>query len=91
MHTNTSRDAAAAAPRPRRARRRVIVPAPEGVDLTPQRVPRSALNPTGIVAELATEDQSIAWGDEDGPEIRADHASGSNDERIRENIPPHNV
>lgn len=74
-----------------RTRRRVVVPAPAGVDPTPQRMPATSSNPAGIVAELAGEDRLVAWGDDDGFEVVPDAASTSNDDRLRADVPPHNV
>lgn len=72
-------------------RRRVIVPAPQGVDPTPQRVPTSADNPVGIDAELAGEDRLVNWGDDAELDVLPDAETTTNDERLRADIPPHNV
>nr|WP_225752414.1 hypothetical protein [Pseudoclavibacter sp. Marseille-Q3772] len=77
--------------RARPPRRRVIVPTAPGVDPTPQRVPISTANPSGIEAELAGEDRLVSWGDDHDLEVLPDAASTSNDERLRADIPPHNV
>lgn len=78
-----------------RPTRRVRTEPQPGVDPTPQKFPPEADRPETIRATLAAEDRRDAWGeaavsDEDGLIVRDDTAE-SNDEQLRENIPPHNV
>ena len=77
-----------------RPRRRVRTEPAPGADPTPQRFER----PDGrreIHAELASEDRLEVWGgrevvlDEDAPVVRLDSATTANDDRLRENVPPH--
>ena len=71
-------------------RRRVRTAVPPGSDPTPPRLELGDGGPEVVRAELAAEDRPEAWGD-DGPEVRPDDASGSNDAALRENTPPHHV
>ena len=71
-------------------------PAP-GADPSPQRFPPTATAPETIRAEFASEDTLDAWGDDaplverdEAPDIIDDHAR-SNDDRLREEVPPHHV
>lgn len=78
-----------------RQHRRVRTEPQPGVDPTPQKFPPSVGVPEKIRATLAEEDRLNTWGDasaqdEDGLTVR-DDASDSNDDRLRENVPPHNV
>lgn len=77
-----------------RPQRRVRTEPKHGVDPTPQQFPASADAPATIRATLASEDRPDAWGesvlDDDGLIVR-DDAADSNDDRLRENVPPHNV
>lgn len=66
-----------------RPRRRVRTAPPPGSDPTPQRFEPADGGPAVIRAEPAAEDRPSAWGERD--------SGDSNDARIRENIPPHNV
>ncbi|MGO1544555.1 MAG: hypothetical protein ACTHXA_09485 [Gulosibacter sp.] len=78
--------------------RRVRTEPKPGVDPTPQRFPATNTQPETIRATLASEDQLDVWGgavvDVDAEEsliVREDVASDSNDERLLDNVPPHNV
>lgn len=75
--------------------RRVRTEPQPGVDPTPQKFPATAGRPETIRAVAAAEDRLDAWGerviqDDEGLNVRDDTAD-SNDDRLRENIPPHNV
>lgn len=78
-----------------RQHRRIRTEPKPGVDPTPQQFPASAGAPETIRATLAEEDRPGAWGDAVVPEeddlIVLDDAAESNDERLREDVPPHNV
>lgn len=72
--------------------RRVRTEPVPGADPAPQRFEFDGH--AVIDGELAGEDRLDTWGDLDydqGPEVRADFESDSNDERLREGVPPHNV
>lgn len=69
---------------PRAARRRVRTEPVPGADPRPQSFPEGR----EVEVEPAAEDRLVAWGDE-GLEVLPDAASGSNQERLQEDRPPH--
>ncbi|MDJ1371475.1 hypothetical protein [Gulosibacter molinativorax] len=66
-----------------RQQRRVRTEPQPGVDPTPQKFPASADVPERVEVTLAEEDRDDSWG--------TSGEADSNDERLRDNIPPHNV
>lgn len=75
--------------------RRVRTEPKPGVDPTPQKFPATPGRPESIRATPAEEDRLGAWGEPvsqaDEELITRDDSVDSNDARLRENIPPHNV